>query len=39
VRNNRQPELGLPADSLIALDVALAAQRSVDTGERVVLGS
>jgi predicted dehydrogenase len=39
VRNNRKPELGLPADSLLALDVALAAQRSADTGERVIIGA
>jgi predicted dehydrogenase len=27
-----------PADALVALDVALAAQKSVDSGERIVLG-
>ena len=38
VRENRKPEKGLPAESLVALDVALAAQKSADTGERVILG-
>jgi predicted dehydrogenase len=37
VRNGQPATRSTPADALVALDVALAAQRSVDTGKRIVL--
>jgi predicted dehydrogenase len=38
VRTGTPTTRATPADALVALDVALAAQRSVDSSERIVLG-